>query len=351
MSKLRIGIAGYGWFGRIHHQAWLEVPGAEVVAIADPSGEARAATFDQKSAQDGFHQDTGSSAENEAVSQSVHRYPSAEAMLDAEKLDLVDVTAPEEHHGPLVLLALERGVGVSVEKPFVLTHAEARKVAREAEDRGGHVYVGHVLRFDARYQTVHERLATGGVVRHLSLQRHFQRSAHDVYGRTHPYFSALVHDIDLAVWLSRSRVVRVTGITRSFLERPTPDVAVGTLEMECGALAIIQNAWHLSPSCPYGFSFDTTILADGGTFCVRNEPDVHVWTRDHGVAAPELHFWPLVGGRRRGALVAELTHFAECVRRKIASPIMPLGDAVHAIAVAESLQRSAREGRTLDVPV
>jgi hypothetical protein len=132
-------------------------------------------------------------------------------------------------------------------------------------------------------------------------------------------------------------------VTQSFLGRDTADVATGTLWLDGGAIAILQNTWHLAASCPYGFTFETTVHAAGTTYSVRNEPDVHVWGAD-GVAAPELHFWPRIGGARRGALVDELAHFAACARRGVDSPVIPLDDAVHVIAVAEALQRSARDG-------
>lgn len=89
MGRRRIGIIGAGWVSAYHLPAWMrQSERAEVVAIADPSPsaiEARLAAFDI-----------------------AHHYTSAQAMLDAEQLDAVDICAPREFHVELVRLAAAR---------------------------------------------------------------------------------------------------------------------------------------------------------------------------------------------------------------------------------------------------
>ncbi|HEY1585878.1 MAG TPA: Gfo/Idh/MocA family oxidoreductase [Polyangia bacterium] len=337
MRRLRVGLVGFGWFGRIHAQAWARVPSVELVAICDRD----AAALENGGGalpQDAFHRDAGHAV---ADGPRASRYQSLEAMLAAERLDLVDVVAPEAEHVALARSALAAGVDVIVEKPFASVAAEARALVAEARALGRRLYAGHILRFDRRHRALKEDLdSRGAALRHLSLQRHFQSSALAVYGRSHPFLAALVHDIDIALWLTGRRVARVQATTHGWRSPATVDVAVGQLRWDDGLVATLQNSWHLAAGCPYGFEFDTRVFADGATYTLRNEPVLQVWD-GAGAAAPELFFWPLVGGQRDGALVDELTHFAGCAAAGIESSRVPLDDVVHGLEVAEALVRAS----------
>lgn len=99
VKRRRIGIVGAGWVSEYHLPAWMKQSArADVVAIADPSAEARAArarTF-------GIARD----------------YASAETMLAEEALDCVDICAPREVHVELVRLAATGGVDIICQKPL-----------------------------------------------------------------------------------------------------------------------------------------------------------------------------------------------------------------------------------------
>ncbi len=60
-------------------------------------------------------------------------YTSAEALLDAESLDFVDICTPPPSHGALMVEALERGLHVLCEKPFVGNRRDLEKVRRLSE--------------------------------------------------------------------------------------------------------------------------------------------------------------------------------------------------------------------------
>ncbi|MEZ4312783.1 MAG: hypothetical protein R3F14_32575 [Polyangiaceae bacterium] len=106
---------------------------------------------------------------------------------------------------------------------------------------------------------------------------------------------------------------------------------------------MLQNTWHLPSSCPFGFELEARVIAEDLTLTIRNEPDLHVWDGE-GVTSPELFFWPLVGGARQGAVVAELSHFIECCGARVPSPVAPVQEMVHGIEVASALIRSSRTG-------
>jgi predicted dehydrogenase len=63
-------------------------------------------------------------------------YPTFAAMLEAEPLDAVAIMAPNIHHHPYTMAALERGLHVLCEKPLGMTSAQAREMTETAERVG-----------------------------------------------------------------------------------------------------------------------------------------------------------------------------------------------------------------------
>lgn len=330
-DRVRVGQVGLGWFGRIHASAWLAVPEVELVGVCDRDPTMLAPGV-HHAAQSSFHIDA---AEIDLVlPDSVERHLDLDDLL-ASGIDVLDVVADEVEHAALVRRGLESGVHVVVEKPVALTAREVRELVALAERQDRHLYAGQVLRFDTRNVCVAGHLRRSEL-RHLSLQRNFQRSAHDVYGRVHPVFGAMVHDIDLAHWYVGRRPAAVSAFGSSFFGQPHPDVLDVVLHWDNGLRAVIQNSWHLAPSCPYGFEFECKVQSDSATLVIRNEPDVQVWNTD-GVAFPEMHLWPSSYGQRTGALRVELEHFARCATAGRPSDRVPLEQVVWTAEVAEAV--------------
>jgi len=63
-------------------------------------------------------------------------YASFDEMLDAEELDAVTIMAPNIHHHPYTMKALERGLHVLCEKPLGMNSAQAREMTETAERLG-----------------------------------------------------------------------------------------------------------------------------------------------------------------------------------------------------------------------
>lgn len=335
MKTIRVGIAGYGWFGRIHAETWRSLPNVELVAICDADASAHSSNGTR--AQDAFHVAAGSSAAS-SNGTPYQAFTDVRTMIAESSLDLLDVVVPEAAHFEVAKVGLEAGLDVFVEKPFVTTKVESEALLQLAQTYHANIHIGHVLRFDSRYQALIRALHDNRRdLLSMSLSRNFQESAHSVYGRTHPFFSACIHDIDVALWATGARPTRATAITRRFLGKQHPDVLIGLLEWESGTTAVIQNAWHLSKRCPYGFTFESSFLAQGTTYTIRNVTDLEIWSDDAGAKSPELFFWPEHDGERGGALRAELAYVADCVAGRNPSGRVPLADVHAAICIAEAL--------------
>jgi predicted dehydrogenase len=137
-ARIRIGLAGAGWVSQHHLDAWRRLAErASVVAIADPDlrgAAARAAAFDIPTT-----------------------YPSVDAMLQAERLDAIDIATPRETHAAICRQAADRGLAILCQKPLAPTLAEAEALVA---DLGGRVrlMVHENWRFRPHYRLIHEWL-------------------------------------------------------------------------------------------------------------------------------------------------------------------------------------------------
>ena len=138
---LRVGLIGAGMVSRHHLIGWSKLAGtAEVAAIADPSANAglRAAEF-------------GIAA----------TYPSAAAMLQAERLDAIDIAAPRQVHAEMVRLGAAKGLAILCQKPLAPDLAQAEALV--AEMAGVRLMVHENWRFRRYYRDAAGWIAGGSI--------------------------------------------------------------------------------------------------------------------------------------------------------------------------------------------
>ncbi len=135
MSKLRVGVAGAGHFGRFHALKLAASKRATLAGVYDLNPE-RAALVAREagSVPMGF-----------------------EALLAA--CDALVVAAPAEAHFELAGAALRAGKHVLVEKPIAATLAEADALAALATEHRVILQVGHLLRYSAEHKAISERMS------------------------------------------------------------------------------------------------------------------------------------------------------------------------------------------------
>lgn len=114
--SLKIGLVGAGSIARYHVPGFRSA-GAEVVALADPSPEAR---------------------ERTAATYGVEKtYASLDELLERHRdLDAVSILTPNKFHAPLAIQALRAGKHVFCEKPPALDAASVQAMAEEARKAG-----------------------------------------------------------------------------------------------------------------------------------------------------------------------------------------------------------------------
>ena len=106
---------------------------------------------------------------------SITTYRTVDAMLADAAVDLVIVTTTPETHFELASQALESGKHVVVEKPFVPTSAEARKLSALAKAKGLLLAVYQNRRWDVDFLTLKQVLTQGTLGHVAEFESHFDR--------------------------------------------------------------------------------------------------------------------------------------------------------------------------------
>jgi predicted dehydrogenase len=334
--SLRVVIAGAGRFGTLHARVWEET-GATVAGVVDVEPDrARALAQRHRGALAGT--DLG-----DVVARSGAR--------------AVVVASDELSHTRLTDQALEAGCHVFVEKPLAVDPAVAAATTARAAALGRHVVAGMISRFADPYVYARDCLDRGalGTLWALRLRRDFSRSWFAGFGgRVHPVWESGIHDIDLALYLTDSRPVRVYAVESAAAGEAAPSVLTVLVEFASGVTATIESAWALPDLAPRtlagALALDGCIAAEcevigsEGVLKQRLVSDaVQRWAGD-GVTAPDLSLWPERDGRVGGALAREVELAARLFRGEATAPAVPVAQAVAGVAVAAAVEESLRSG-------
>ncbi len=214
MAPVRVALIGLGAVSRdIHLPTLAAHPRATLIAAADPvaSGRAYAAS----------------------VVPSLSLYQHAEAMLSAERPDLVVVATPPHTHGELCLLALHHGAHVLCEKPFVGSLAEADDVITAARIGQRQVAVNHQYRYLPFYRKPARRLRAGafGRLYYMQAQQHIFVTPDQEVGwrgelRHRVLFEFGMHVLDLLNYFFESDPIAVSARMPRVLPRDQTDALV-----------------------------------------------------------------------------------------------------------------------------
>jgi predicted dehydrogenase len=141
MTPTRIGLAGYGFGGRIFHAPLIAAAGgAELAGVVTRSPERRAQV----------------AADHPGVPVFANL-----AELAAAGADAVAISTPAQTHIPLVLEAIGLGLAVVCDKPFALDAAQAREAVEAAEAARVVLTVYQNRRWDSDFLTVRRLLDEG----------------------------------------------------------------------------------------------------------------------------------------------------------------------------------------------
>ncbi|CAH2787343.1 MAG: NADH-dependent dehydrogenase [uncultured Caballeronia sp.] len=241
--RLRVGMIGLG-IGRKHIGGWREHPDVDVVVIADPDARRLEKTGDE----------CGINS----------RYPGAEAMLAAERLDVVSVYTPNKFHKELTLAALDAGCHVLCEKPMAMNADEGRDMVAAALRIGKQLMINFSYRFSAQSRALKAQVDSGlfGAFYFGRTVWHRRRSIPGFGGwfgikalaGGGPLIDLGVHRFDLALWLmGYPKPVWVMGSAYDPIARglaaqsgktfDVEDLAAAMIRFDNGATLALEVSW------------------------------------------------------------------------------------------------------------
>lgn len=115
-ATLKVGVVGIGWAGQQHLQAYGNIDGIEIAAVAGMEEELLAQIKEEYSIP--------------------HAFARWEDMIELEGLDAISVAVPTFLHAPISIAALERGLHVLSEKPLARNGEEGLAMVEAARSAG-----------------------------------------------------------------------------------------------------------------------------------------------------------------------------------------------------------------------
>jgi predicted dehydrogenase len=209
-GKVKVGVIGVGHLGQHHARIYTELPGAELVAVADLS-EAR-------------RREVGGRLKVPAV---------ADYRSLIGKVDAVSVAVPTGAHYPVALTFLQAGSDVLVEKPITQTVGEADVLIAAAAKGRRILQVGHSERYNGAVQALSGQVQDPGFIE-VHRMGPFPGRGTDV----DVVLDLMIHDIDIVLTLVKSPVISVSAVGVPVVSGQV-DIANARLEFASGCVANI----------------------------------------------------------------------------------------------------------------
>ncbi|MDS0281790.1 Gfo/Idh/MocA family oxidoreductase [Haloarcula onubensis] len=316
-EPLSAGVVGVGSMGRHHARVYNEIQGVELAGIAD--------------------------ADEETAAEVASTYGSAvydlETLLDM--VDLVSIAVPTRFHYDVASQAIEAGVSVLVEKPFVADAESGRDLIERAEDAGVTLQVGHIERFNPVVDVLEDVLANVEPIA-ASARRLGPPVSRDV--KDDVVMDLMIHDIDIACSLFGDEVAGVTAIGAC-----DGDYTDAQIEFDGGTLCSltasrvtqerIRDLSVTARECHVNVDF----MDQSVRIYRHSDPSYHTENGDVRYSQESIIERPAVDSDE--PLKRELRSFVDCVRSG-ATPRTTGNDGLHAMLLADEISEIA-DSRTL----
>lgn len=244
-----VGLIGAGRIGTSHAQVVAErVPGARLVAVADPRPGAAEVVADRYGARS---------------------FTDPLTLINDPAVDTVVIAASTEAHTDLVVAAAGAGKAVFCEKPMALTLEDADRAVAAAAAAGVPLQVGFNRRFDRGFRAAYDLVAAGAIGR-VQLMRSLTRDP----GLADPsrvppwtvFLLTLIHDFDTLLWLNPgAEAVEVFAtadalIAPDFKHAGLLDTAVVVITFDNGARGVAEASF----SAAYGYDVRGEVFGSEG---------------------------------------------------------------------------------------
>ena len=337
MSKVGIGLVGFGAIARKHLATMRGCDDVDIVGVFDPSAAARAA------------------AEKEGL----RAFAGEDDFFAARGLDGVILATPNQLHADGAVACIERGLPVLIEKPVSDTVAGGERILAAQRRRGTPVLVGHHRRHNPLIAKAREIVRSGrlgrvtaivGLTLFLKPDEYF-----DVAWRREPgggpVLINLIHDIDDLRFICGDIVAVEAMASSARRGHAVEDTAAIVARFDNGALATLI----VSDAVPAPWSWELT-SGENPVYPRQHENCYLIAGTEGTLALPRLELWRYGGARgwhselSREVLAVtpeepfqrQLRHFIDVIRGR-AEPLVTAEDALETLKVTLAIHDAARD--------
>lgn len=206
-KKLRVGVIGVGYLGKIHTRIYKELPEAELVGICDSNPETKI----------------------KADEYGVAFFTDYRQLIG--KVDAVSIVTPTFTHYAVAKDFLEAGIHTLIEKPITLKLEDADELIALARKKNLALQVGHLERHNPGFKRIAEIIQNVGF-----LEIHRLGTFTGRINDCGVVLDLMIHDLDILLGLIKSPVKHFDAMGIHVLT-PYEDIANVRIRFENGAVA------------------------------------------------------------------------------------------------------------------
>ena len=334
MSKLRVGVIGYGQIGPVHLNALQQMDDVEIAAVCDLV-EAKAIAAQRRFGAERYFTDYN-------------------AMLNWDWVDVIHVCIPTYLHADATIKAARAGKHVFCEKPMAMSLADAEKMIEACDRAGVKLGLGFCRRFDSQWlkfaEIVHSGVLGSPVV---------WRSVTAGEGAPTPWFfdrekgggpfmDGAVHNYDFSRLLF-GKVSQVKADMRRLRTGTTAmDTGTAILDYESGDQLVLSWSWGL-PRGAWGAALHDVIGSKGALRFENPSKDPLVMDQTKRGAL----FVSLPGGEiktfqyeRNNMYFDEIRYFIDCIKTG-ATPKVSGDNGFEALRIALAVLEAGETGKVI----
>ena len=223
---IRTAVIGVGAMGRNHARVYSDLPGVDLVGVADLDGKSAAAVAEKFGAQ---------------------AYADFEKMLDDLRPDAVSIAVPTVQHCRVAMTAIERGIHLLIEKPISFSIEEGQQLIAAAERCGAKLMIGHIERFNPAVIALKAHLAAGELGRVFQIDARRQGPFPVRVVDVGVVIDLAVHDLDIMRYITGAEVIRAYAETERRIHSTSEDLLTGLVRLSDGTLGTLTINW-LTPT-------------------------------------------------------------------------------------------------------
>ena len=343
MPKLSIGVVGTGSIGNVHLTGYAADPkNVQITAICDINQR----RLDEMGEKFGVPADK--------------RYRDYKKMLASENFDAISVCLPNYLHLPVALEAINRDISVLLEKPMVLSQAEARKLRAALKAHPVKFMVAFSHRFIKNNIAAKKLLNKSAIGKPYMIRvRYAHTGPYPGWAQTDWFYKPKqagggamldmgIHAIDICQYLL-GPIESVRAEVKTLRKKiQVDDNAVMLLDFgrEAACLGYIEVGW----TSPAGFT-GIEIMGDKGSMKLELGQDGVITrgtNRPYGTMEIKNESIPSLDGKDHWPLQME-SFIRHCMGKKTVTEVPGFVEGECSLAVALAAAESSRTGRKIKV--